>query len=105
MRPYKLLWPDLPKSNIMTNFEIMVNNQKLCVAGIDKEGILSITVMGRGPSQKYVVPDEKRAQINVNARSDGVHVRWLDGPVYLRHGDTITIRIIDDGVVDIPTPY
>ena len=99
-------------------FEVSINGEKVCTAGIRDYGVLSTTVtrVKRNPSQ--VDPSKLRnssledfleelTEINVtgldsndSAGPHGNHVSWIKQA--LKAGDEVVIRILPPGEADAP---
>ena len=86
-------------------FEVIRNGERLCIAGIDGDGVLSVGLSyinresdSRPPDYRlhvgglgYYHPSDRRKQ----------HVAW-ETPSQLDVGDEITVRILESGVYDDP---
>ncbi len=99
-------------------FEITINGEKLCTAGIEGYGVLSTTItrVKRNPGQvdsaklrnmSFEETLREVAEINVtgldtndSAGGRGKHVGWLVGE--LEVGDEIVVRVLPPGESDIP---
>ena len=80
----------------MRAFKVHVNGERLCLAGVGHDGVLTAIV-------DYVGRDRERLHLHVGGLliPENQHVRWQD--VHLNVGDEIRIRIIESDKVDIPT--
>jgi hypothetical protein len=88
-------------------FEIGVNGQRYCLAGVGERGILSAFVTYYRIPPDDALPDlGRRVHLNVNgSRPDGSSVQWPPGPspdatVPLRMGDVVTIRVVEAASAD-----
>jgi hypothetical protein len=99
-------------------FEISINGQKVCTAGIEDFGVLSTTItrVKRNPNQadpaklKNSTLEEfleELTEVNVtgldsndSAGEHGKHVSWLRQP--LKAGDEVLIRVLPPGESDAP---
>jgi hypothetical protein len=85
----------------MIAFEVSVNDEHLCLAGIADEGVLSTII-------NYLSGDGTAAPnplwINVGALSKDEHRTWVHGkpgrPLAL--GDVVVIRIVQSSEIDEP---
>ena len=89
----------------MIAFEIHLNGEKLCVAGIGERGVLSqhLTWVGRKPkpdADKEFEP--KKPDLSVGGLVNDEHVRWIKQRT-LGVGDEVVIKIIEIEVADEPT--
>ena len=89
----------------MIAFEVYVNGEKQCVAGVGDIGVLTsiLTWRGNQPDENGT-PGEPLLQLEVGgliSRSQE-HVRWLDRCISV--GDEVQIRVVDATVVDKPEP-
>ena len=92
----------------MLCFEIGVNGQRYCLAGVGERGILSAFVTYYRIPPDGELPDlGRRAHLNVTgSRPDGSRVQWAPGPspdatVPLRIGDVVTIRVVEAASPDL----
>jgi len=79
----------------MRVFEVYLNRKKLCIAGVDDDGVLTAII-------DYVSRDRGRLHLHVGAleSSSQEHIRWQDRN--LRVGDEVRIRIANRKRADIP---
>ncbi|QDU35933.1 hypothetical protein Mal4_02150 [Maioricimonas rarisocia] len=84
-------------------FEVLLNGERICVAGIDGEGVLSVGL-------DYVKRQDEDPELNLHVgglgqyRSDdprSQHVTWPT-PESIGVGDEVTIRLIPPGEFDAP---
>jgi len=81
----------------MRAFEVYLNDERLCLAGIGDDGVLTAIV-------DYVAGDgrqELRLQVGGLITPQGEHVRWRNPP--LRIGDEVRVKIVESKAVDRPT--
>jgi len=81
----------------MRAFEVYLNDQRLCLAGIGDDGVLTaiidyVTGAGR---------QELRLEVGGLITPQGDHVRWRNPP--LRVGDEVRVKIVESTSVDRPT--
>jgi hypothetical protein len=96
----------------MIAFEISINGQKACTAGVSPAGVTSVIASWvRRPSgdsisgEPFGDPFEEELTLDVGGLThdpDGasVHLRWLRQP--LRPGQQITIAVLETGAADPP---
>jgi hypothetical protein len=81
----------------MRALEVFVNGQRVCLAGIECDGVMSAHVArvigGQGRVEKI--------HLHVGGLEDGVHSTWSVPPVGV--GDEVTIRIVNAPAVDPPS--
>jgi hypothetical protein len=86
----------------MTAFEVYLNGEKLCTAGLGDAGVLSAILSWRGaqPYKDGTKPDAPSIEFSVGGLTSpaGENVRWAEPSV--RAGDEILIRIVDTEFVD-----
>ncbi len=81
----------------MIAFELSVNGEKLCTAGVGDKGILNAIIGGPNP-----------LHLRVGGLSKEKHLQWITPrpkTFELKAGDEITIRIVETDVVDEPASY
>ncbi|MGC1393697.1 MAG: hypothetical protein WA828_05385 [Coleofasciculaceae cyanobacterium] len=95
----------------MIAFEIQLNGEPLCTAGVDKTGVLTViaTCIRRTPSDSIsgeLIEIEPEAELSLNVggrtHSDGsnVNLRWIE--CVLQVGDEICIKVARTSQVDEP---
>jgi hypothetical protein len=88
----------------MTAFEVYLNGEKLCMAGLGDAGVVSAILSWRGnqPFKDGAAPESASIEFSVLGLTSqaGEHVRWAEPKV--RVGDEIRIRIVDVGRADAP---
>jgi hypothetical protein len=96
----------------MISFQISIDGQKICTAGVGDAGVTSVTTTWvRRPSHDPASDDavsgrfEEELTLDVGGLThdpDGasVHVSWLRQP--LRVGQQVTIAVVDTTAVDTP---
>ena len=80
----------------MIAFEVLVNGEKKCVAGVAK-GVLSVIIDGAPLPRLAVV-----------GKSGENHLRWITPrlePLELKAGDEVTVRVVETNVVDDPVSH
>jgi len=80
----------------MRAFEIYVNGERLCLAGVSDASVLTAIM-------DYVGRDKERLHLHVGGLliPQEEHVRWQDRDLAV--GDEIRIRIVESDKVDAPT--
>lgn len=80
----------------MRAFEVYLNDEKLCVAGVGEYGVLTAIV-------DYVGNRENETSLHVGGliTPRNEHVRWRNR--LLQVGDEVRIRIVDAKSIDRPT--
>ena len=81
----------------MRAFEIYLNDEKLCVAGIGEDGVLSATAVWVSKNDEGDVFLDVSGLISETEK----HVRWVRQES-LRDGDTIQIKVVQSQTVDPP---
>jgi hypothetical protein len=91
----------------MTIFDVYVNDQKLCRAGVGADGVLTaivrwvrLTGIPAAKARRLRQPVEETA-VDVGGLSGDVHQRWLEGRS-LKAGDRVTIVIGESDAADAP---
>jgi hypothetical protein len=93
----------------MIAFEIFVNGNKICSAGVGDDGVLhsSLTLITRERGNKQTVEgDAERLIFNVGGavgspHNASQHIRWPDQ--HLAVGDEVAIRIVETEAIDKPS--
>lgn len=84
----------------MLAFEVTLNDEKLCVAGLYADGgvhvIMSASHYSAGPNQS------SKGDLNVSGLIGHEHVSWVDGWGKLRVGDTVVVRLLETAQSDPP---
>jgi hypothetical protein len=79
----------------MRAFKILLNDKKLCLAGVGNRGVLSAIV-------DWVARDqEERLSLQVGGLANKEHLNWT-GLKRLRVGDEIRVKIVEAASVDRP---
>jgi hypothetical protein len=80
----------------MLAFEIYINGQRLCLAGVSNAGVFSAII-------EYLGGDEEHLLLDVGGLliPEGEHVSWR--VMSLSVGDDVRIRILESDKVDAPT--
>ncbi len=88
----------------MTAFEVHLNGEKLCTAGLGDTGVVSAILSWRGnqPYKDGTAPESASIEFSVSGLISpaGEHVRWAEPKVQV--GDEIRIRVVDIGRADVP---
>ena len=100
----------------MICFEVSVNGERLCIAGVGEYGVLSaMTTWSRRQQPLAEAGSEDRdedLELDVGGfyrdppEGDGEHLQWARRP--LSRGDVVSIRVLDSDSADEPagrTPY
>jgi hypothetical protein len=90
----------------MLAFEVSVNGEVVCVAGLDEYGVLTaiLSWVRRRPDAEFK-PDSEELEFSVSglasdARNDAEHLDWLKRE--LRVGDIVSLRVIEIERADEP---
>jgi hypothetical protein len=80
----------------MRAFEIYINGERLCLAGVGSAGVFSAVI-------EYLGGDEEDLRLDVGGWliPEQEHVRWRDRSLSV--GDDVRIRILESDKVDAPT--
>jgi hypothetical protein len=96
----------------MIAFEISIDGQKKCTAGVSDLGVMSVIAswvrrVSRDPASGQAMPDRFEEELTLDVGGlahdpDGgaVQVRWLQHP--LKVGQQITLAIVETEAVDPP---
>jgi hypothetical protein len=79
----------------MICFEVWVNGEKVCLAGVDESGVLCSIIDGGNKRRK--------SNLYVGGLVDDEDLRWTQKPHPLEVGDEITIKIVEADAADEPT--
>ena len=87
----------------MRCLEVAVNGERFCVAGADDVRMFCASVMYDRPDD---TTDRDKTSLKVRGLSGDVETDyyWGEEAFALRAGDVVTIRVVDDVVVDKPIP-
>lgn len=87
----------------MICFQVAVNGERLCTAGIGDDGVLNAIISWVGPDDKGCEAAASEAiDLHVGGLANDVHVRWLNGFHLLKVGDVVAVAIIDRTSADAP---
>ena len=80
----------------MRAFEVYINGERLCVAGVNAASVLTLII-------DYVGRDKQRSHLRVGGLliPDEEHVTWHDSNLAV--GDDVRIKIVETETVDAPT--
>jgi hypothetical protein len=81
----------------MTAFEVFLNGEPLCVAGIAGECVLDVTL---SHVKRKVDGQELDLHVGGLVSAFGEHVSWTN--VQLKTGDEIRVRVVESGSADEP---
>ena len=86
----------------MIAFEIKINGEKKCLAGVGEQGVLSavLTCVRRVPEGRRRFKEELELGVGGIGKRNDEHLEWLQRK--LRIGDEISIRIIQQATADKP---
>jgi hypothetical protein len=90
----------------MTVFDVFVNDQKLCRAGVGADGVLSATVTwvkltgSAGRTARHLKEPSAQAGLAVGGLSKGIHRQWPGRA--LKAGDRVTIAVAAARTFDRP---
>lgn len=93
---------------VPVRFEVTVNGRLLCVAGIDRDGVLTVAVqaenlpVGEDGSSLRGTPGGKLQIVSVYGLTDE-DVTWQWPEALIGPGDEILIRVLPSGQFDSPT--
>lgn len=77
----------------MLSFEVILNDETLCTAGLYDEGVLNVMLNASKPESK--IDEPAKVDLNVGGLIGNKHVRWVDGYGKLRVGDTVAVRVVE----------
>ena len=82
----------------MICFEVWVNGEKICLAGVGDSGVLdSIVGWGGRQGRQLIKPN-----LHVGGLVNDEHVRWTEKDHTLEVGDEVTIKIVEADAADEP---
>jgi hypothetical protein len=83
----------------MLGMEIILNGTRLCIAGVDDEGVTAVVDL-----HTWRLPDGScpASALRVFAIKDFDHLQW-PGAENLQPGDEIVLRVVDVSEFDLPT--
>lgn len=91
----------------MICFEVSVNGNTVCVAGVGAEGVLSAILSWAQKSPEFRkargqgwTPSEPHLHVGGLVKEE--HLRWLNGQFEVAVGDEVTVRVIEADTVDEP---
>lgn len=79
----------------MICFEVWVNGEKICLAGVGESGVLNSIVTWGG--RQWIKTD-----LHVGGLVNDEHVRWTEKEHILEVGDEVTIKIVEADTADEP---
>lgn len=86
----------------MIAFEVSVNGNPVCLAGIGEDGVLGASVTATLPASEVPTP----IWFNVGGLANDEHVTWVESSSHPRQaldvGDLVQIRIVEAETVDEP---
>jgi hypothetical protein len=103
---FRVLSPNFEISGvkIMVAFEVYLNGQKKCTAGIGELGVLSAILSWRGaqPYPSGETPESESLVLSVSGMeaASRQHARWFEQE--LRVGDEIRINVVETATPDKP---
>lgn len=85
---------------VMRAFEVYVNNERLCLAGVNDQSVLTAIIDYVGKVGKK---NDERLHLHVGGLviPQEEHVRWRERELAV--GDEIRVRILDSDKVDTPS--
>lgn len=78
----------------MICFEIWVNGEKICLAGVDESDVLCAIIDG--------ARKQRKSNLHVGGLVGDEHVRWTEREHILEVGDEVTIKIVESDTADEP---
>ncbi|MBC8074258.1 MAG: hypothetical protein IAG13_38420 [Deltaproteobacteria bacterium] len=86
----------------MIIFEIALNDEPLCRAGVGPTGVVTTIVTWFGPKDEERARRPETLDLHVGGMpgAGSEHLKWFDGP--LKVGDRVTITIVDGGDPEEP---
>lgn len=82
----------------MICFEVYVNGEKICLAGVGESGVLSsIVSWGGRQGRPEIKPD-----LHIGGLVDKEHVAWTKKMYNLEVGDEVTLKIVEADTADEP---
>ena len=82
----------------MICFEVWVNGEKICLAGVGETGVLS-SIVSWGGKQGW--PPEK-PNLRVGGLVNKEHVRWTEKEHILEVGDEVTLKVVEADTAEEP---
>lgn len=74
-------------------FEVWVNGEKICLAGVGDSGVLNSIIH---------VAEPRKPDLHVGGLVNDEHVRWTERMHFLEVGDEVTIKIVEADTADEP---
>jgi hypothetical protein len=85
----------------MICFEVRVNGEKICVAGVGDSGVLAAHVTwSQGRQSQRRQP--QKPHLHVGGLVNNEHVRWTENEHVLEVGDEVTFKVVEAGTADEP---
>lgn len=78
----------------MICFEVWVNGEKICLAGVGKSGILNSII--------DLAAKHQHLSLHVGGLVNDEHVRWTEKAHHLKVGDEVTVKIVEADAADEP---
>ncbi len=90
----------------MLCFEVVINGEIICVAGVGEKGTLDLGLNWGPWRQEETKTIAQETRLYIAGRNGDNHVAWAgptnSAPVILKTGDEITVRIVDRESADEP---
>ena len=91
----------------MICFEVSVNGNRLCTAGVGEDGVLTAILSWVWSQSEEADPaNEERKEkpdLHVGGLMNEEHVSWLENPFLISVGDVVTIKVIKSQSIDEPS--
>ena len=90
----------------MICFEVSVNGNRLCTAGVGQYGVLTaiLTWVWSKAEEASLAHEERKEKpdLHIGGLVNEEHVNWLENPFLLSVGDVVAIKVINAQSVDEP---
>ena len=82
----------------MVGFEVSINGERLCLAAIEHDGVLDLSLVHSVRAGTDIPP----FWLSVGGLTKGEHVTWVTGEQHklLKLGDTLQVRLIETDEAD-----
>jgi len=91
----------------MICFEVSVNGNRLCTAGVGENGVLTAILTWVSSQSEEASPDnEERKEkpiLHISGLMNEEHISWLENPNLISLGDVVSIKVISSQTIDEPS--
>ena len=91
----------------MICFEVSVNGNRLCTAGVGENGVLTAILSWVWSQSEEASPANKerkeKPDLHVGGLVNEEHVSWLENPFLISLGDVVGIKVISSQSIDEPS--